>query len=173
MSGRELTEKGRAGECSVKVPRQTGRTKYEWDFMPCRRPAKFIADGREFCWQHRPSGAEEILKRREIKAPAKPKYLNSKQVGERYGHTESWARHCKELRLIARKVGKFLMWREDELEALETAQQSEDRKDIQAEKIQKIRDKFPFSLAEAEESLLSDADRNEPKTGSNNPSGIN
>lgn len=156
-----MTE-GRAGQCSVKVPHQTGRSTYEWDYTPCRRPAKFLADGKEFCWQHKPSGAEEILRRREVETPAKVRYLSSKQVAARYGHAPSWPRHCKDLRRIARKVGKNLMWREDELEALETADRQEERERAQIDERKRVEAKLIFKFADGSEEDLSDIDRKKP-----------
>lgn len=141
-----MSRKGIAGECSKRIPRQTGRTPSEWDYLPCRRPAKFSADGAEFCWQHKPSGAEEIIRRREVSTPENPRFLNSKQVGKRYGHGPGWARHCPDLRRIARKVGKGLLWREDELEALETAHREGERIDAQAKEKQRLEAKYTFTL---------------------------
>lgn len=157
-----MTEQGRAGQCSIKVPRQTGRTSYEWDYLPCRRPAKFLADGKEFCWQHKPSHAEEILRRREVATPTNPRYLNSKQVAARYGHAPSWPRHCADLRRIARKVGKNLMWREDELEALETADRQDERKQVQVADRQRLEAKYTFTFSDSSEKELSDIDRKKP-----------
>ncbi len=45
------------------------------------------------------------------------KYLSAKQVAERYGLTVQWVWKCKAL--PRRKVGKYLMFREDELERFE------------------------------------------------------
>lgn len=139
----------REGQCSAFVVRQVGRTPYDWDRVPCRRPAKFIADGKEFCWQHKPSAAEAVVRQlQDAPAIGKAKFLDSKAVGLRYGHGPAWARHCKDLRSIARKVGKFLMWREDELEALETARWREDRDKAKAAEKARLEEKYSLRLVD-------------------------
>ena len=138
--------RGREGKCSAVVIRRIGRTNYEWDRMPCRRPAKFIADGQEFCWQHKPNAAEAVAYTLQDQTGGKGRLMNSEEVGRRYGHGPGWARHCKELRSIARKVGKFLMWREDELELLETAQRREDRERAKVAEQERLEAKYPFKI---------------------------
>lgn len=137
----------REGKCSAFVFRQVGRLPHEWDRVPCKRPAKFAKDGLEFCWQHKPSAAEAVAYQLQDQTTGgRGKLLNSAQVGQRYGHGPGWARHCKELRSIARKVGKFLMWREDELELLETAQRREDREKAKIAEMERLEAKYPFRV---------------------------
>lgn len=47
----------------------------------------------------------------------KPKYLTAQDVADRYGLTRKWVYGCRTL--PRRKVGKYLMFREDELEEFE------------------------------------------------------
>lgn len=49
----------------------------------------------------------------------KPKFLTALQVAERYGLTVDWVYGCKELQQYKRKVGKYVMYAESDLEKFE------------------------------------------------------
>ena len=55
------------------------------------------------------------------KTVEKPRYLSAQEVAERYGLTVSWVYGCRTL--PRRKVGKYLRFREDELEEFEKSWQ--------------------------------------------------
>lgn len=52
---------------------------------------------------------------------SRPKYLTVQEVADRYGLTKSWVYGCRTL--PRRKVGKYLRFREDELEQFEKSWQ--------------------------------------------------
>lgn len=53
--------------------------------------------------------------------PQGPRFLNAQQVADRYGLTVKWVYGCRTL--PRRKVGKYLVFREDELEQFEKSWQ--------------------------------------------------
>lgn len=137
----------REGKCSASILRKIGRSSYQYEETRCRRPAQFTHEGREFCWQHKPQAAEQVaFQVQDQTGIGLGRLLNSEEVGKRYGHGPGWARHCKELRSIARKVGKFLMWREDELELLETAQRREEREIAKLAEKARLEGKYPIRI---------------------------
>jgi predicted DNA-binding transcriptional regulator AlpA len=46
-------------------------------------------------------------------------FLTSQEVADRYGFSQHWVYRCKDLRKLAVKIGKRLLWRESDLLALE------------------------------------------------------
>ncbi len=53
------------------------------------------------------------------------RYLSAKDVAERYGRPLKWVYKCKDL--PRRKIGKYLTYREDELEKFEKRRNSASR----------------------------------------------
>ncbi len=77
------------------------------------------------------------------------RYLTAVEVAERYGMTLGWVYRCK--KLPHRKVGKYLVFREDELEKFEQYRREEPRgffirHDSKASVIQKLRKALKFDM---------------------------
>ncbi len=77
------------------------------------------------------------------------RYLTAQEVAERYGLTLAWVYRCK--KLPRRKVGKYLVFREDELESFEQYRNIQPcgffiRHDPQATKLQKARKALQFDM---------------------------
>ena len=79
------------------------------------------------------------------------RYLSAKEVAERYGRTVGWVHRC--LKLPRRKMGKYLVFREDELEDFEQYRKGQGRgffirPDSEATKLQKARKRLKFDIVE-------------------------
>lgn len=49
----------------------------------------------------------------------KPVYLNAKQVADRYGVSRQWPYHSPDIAHLRVKIGKYVFWKLEDLEALE------------------------------------------------------
>ncbi len=77
------------------------------------------------------------------------RYLTASEVAERYGRTLGWVYRCE--KLPRRKVGKYLVFREDELESFESYRNIQPcgffiRHDPQATRLQKARKALQFDM---------------------------
>lgn len=57
---------------------------------------------------------------REEQQQGTDRYLSAQQIADRYGLTRQWVYQCVKLRKYARNVGKYVMWRESDLEKFES-----------------------------------------------------
>lgn len=90
-----------------------------------------------------------MVKRFANAPPGAVRYLTAEEVAERYGRSVGWVHRCK--KLPRRKIGKYLAFREDELEKFEKDRSNQGRgffirQDLKATKLQKLRKSLRFDV---------------------------
>jgi hypothetical protein len=89
------------------------------------------------------------FRRKKLEAPDGVRYLSAADVAERYGRPLQWVYKCE--KLPKRKIGKYLVYREDELEIFEEYRKGQGRgffirHSAQATKLQKARKSMRFDI---------------------------
>lgn len=57
----------------------------------------------------------------------KPVYLNAKQIAARYGVSRQWAYHSPDIAHLIVRIGKRVLWKLEDLEALEAESKERSR----------------------------------------------